>query len=115
MCSERTSRRELKQEKQSVAQVLIYSLYAFSELLVFFISLGQFSDQNHLWCLLLFVENLHIVLGARWNGVKVKFLLFFFFPLNLFIFPVVYFTLRTAEDDHFQILYNNVDPVEDSP
>lgn len=96
MCSERTSRRELKQEKQSVAQVLIYSLYAFSELLVFFISLGQFSDQNHLWCLLLFVEHLHIVLGARWNGVKVKFLLFFFFSLEFVHFSSSLFYFKNS-------------------
>lgn len=40
---------------------------------------------------------------------------FYIFPINLFIFPIVYFTLRIAEGDYFQIFYNNVDPVEDSP
>lgn len=65
MCGERTSHRELKQQKQSLAQVLIYSLYAFSELMVFLISLWQFSDKKHLRCLLSAVEHLQSIVGAE--------------------------------------------------
>lgn len=135
MCGERTSRRELRHQKQNVAQVLTYFFY---EVLVFLISLGQFSGQKRLWCLLLAVEHLQstvctecicqsaplllflctvcteipvrsslincefsnslwatwtkvvqqsTVLWARWNGMKLRFLLL---PINLFISPIVY-------------------------
>lgn len=65
MCGERTSHRELKQQNQSVAQVLIYSLYAFGELLVFLILFWQFSDKKHLWCLLSAEEHLQSIDGTE--------------------------------------------------
>lgn len=46
------------------------------------------------------------------NNFKLNFSIF---SINFFIFLIINFTLRAAEDDYFQILYNSVDPVEASP
>lgn len=62
---EGTSHRQLKQQKHNIAQVLTKSSYTLSELLVLLISLWQFSDTKHLWCLLSAEEHLESIVGTE--------------------------------------------------